>query len=142
MEVQQLLLIPLLVITSILIESSAEDFMCYECDVRHQDCDIMNGRDIPQTACPGEKCLISEYHCNSTLISDDCQAEYDNAVQNGQLNYFYYRCATEPGALPLRTRCPLCCGEDLDCGTMRACAKDDITSMDELDAHIYVCETE
>ena len=107
--------------------------MCYECDVRHQDCDIMNGRDIPQTACPGEKCLISgdratyvctfhsnivtlypsfiEYHCNSTFISDDCQAEYDNAVQNGQLDYFYYRCATEPGALPLRTRCPLCCGE-------------------------------
>ena len=33
--------------------------MCYECDVRDQDCDIMNGRDIPQTACPGEKCVIS-----------------------------------------------------------------------------------
>ena len=31
---------------------------------------------------------------------------------------------------------------DLDCGTMRACAEDDTASMDELDAHIYVCETE
>ena len=25
---------------------------------------------------------------------------------------------------------------------MRACAEDDITSVDDLDAHIYVCETE
>ena len=106
--------------------------MCYVCDVRDPDCNVMNGKKIQQTACPSEKCVISgiiakfiarnyhltlhppiiEYHCDSTMpISDDCQAEYDNAVQNGQLDDFYYRCATETGEQPLRTRCPLCCGE-------------------------------
>ena len=107
--------------------------MCYVCDVRDPDCNVMNGKKIQPTACPSEKCVISgiiakfiarnyhltlhppiiEYHCDSTMpISDDCQAEYDNAVQNGQLDDFYYRCATETGEQPLRTRCPLCCGNN------------------------------
>ena len=40
-------------------DSAAEDFMCYECDVRDSECKGTNGRDISQTACPSEKCLIS-----------------------------------------------------------------------------------
>ena len=52
-----------------------------------------------------------EYQCHETYISNDCQREYDNAVQNGNLEHFYHRCATEGGATPMRTRCALCCGE-------------------------------
>jgi len=43
-------------------------------------------------------------------ISDDCQAGYDNAVANGNLEDFYCFCGTEGGATPLRDRCSLCCG--------------------------------
>ena len=39
--------------------SSADDFMCYECDARDPECKATNERDISQTACPTEKCLIS-----------------------------------------------------------------------------------
>ena len=51
------------------------------------------------------------YECNDTYISDDCQAEYDNAVLNGNLEDFYLNCATEGGATPLRDSCSLCCGD-------------------------------
>ena len=39
--------------------TSPDDFMCYECDVRDSECKGTNGREISQTACPTEKCLIS-----------------------------------------------------------------------------------
>jgi len=120
--------------------SSADDFMCYECDARDPECKATNERDISQTACPTEKCLISVYQCNGTYISDDCQSEYDNAVQNGDLEYFYHRCATEGGATPLRTRCSLCCGEGGGCVTLRECAEEGIVSNDGVDTHIRVCE--
>ena len=51
------------------------------------------------------------YECNDSYISDDCQAEYDNAVLNGNLEDFYLNCATEGGATPLRDSCSLCCGD-------------------------------
>ena len=41
--------------------------------------------------------------------SDDCQAEYNNALNNDTLDYFYRRCAREK---PLITRCKLCCNAD------------------------------
>ena len=44
-------------------------------------------------------------------ISSDCQWEYDNAMENGNMGSFYRRCATEGGARPLRSRCSLCCEE-------------------------------
>ena len=67
-----------------------------------------------------------EYSCGNS-ISDDCQSEYDNAIRNGNLDYFYHRCATEGGSQPLRTRCSLCCnnnGNDKDYGVgiIRSCA--------------------
>ena len=42
-----------------MVQISAEDFMCYECDIRNSDCTATNGRDISKTACTTEKCLIS-----------------------------------------------------------------------------------
>jgi len=54
------------------------------------------------------------YRCNHTLISDDCQSEYDSAKANGDLETFYHRCATEGGETPLHTRCALCCEGDDD----------------------------
>ena len=51
------------------------------------------------------------YKCGS-IISGDCQSEYNNAIRNGNLGPFYHRCANEGGARPLRARCSLCCGDD------------------------------
>ena len=51
------------------------------------------------------------YQCGSD-ISDDCQSEYKNALNNGNLETFYERCKTEGGDSPLRARCSLCCEED------------------------------
>ena len=48
------------------------------------------------------------YTCGG-FNSDDCIAEYNNAVTNGQLDAFYTRCEIETGATPLRDRCALCC---------------------------------
>jgi len=41
--------------------------------------------------------------------STDCVSEYNNAVNNHDLDAFYHRCATEGGANPLRKRCSKCC---------------------------------
>ena len=63
-----------------------------------------------------------EYSCGDS-ISDDCQSEYNNAINNGNLDYFYHRCATEGGSQPLRTRCSLCCNnDDVGIGIVRSCA--------------------
>ena len=48
-----------------------------------------------------------------TDTSTDCQTEYDNALVNGQLRYFYERCAKEGGSSPLRDECVLCCQSKL-----------------------------
>ena len=56
--------------------------------------------------------LFTEYHCGSG-ISSDCQSEFSNAQNNGNLERFYYRCGTEGGSDPLRLRCSLCCHEKL-----------------------------
>ena len=67
-----------------------------------------------------------EYSCGNS-ISDDCRSEYDNAIRNGNIDYFYHRCATEGGSQPLRTRCSLCCNnngndENFGVGIVRSCA--------------------
>ena len=69
---------------------------------------------------------FTEYNCGNS-ISDDCQSEYNNAINNGNLDYFYHRCATEGGSQPLRTRCSLCCNnndndDDIGIGIVRSCA--------------------
>ena len=51
------------------------------------------------------------YNCGS-IISGDCQSEYNNARRNGNMGPFYRRCRTEGGSQPLRKRCSLCCKED------------------------------
>ena len=56
-------------------------------------------------------CFFLEYQCGN-YDSDDCKAEYGNAINNGNLEYFYHRCATEGGSQPLRKRCSLCCSDD------------------------------
>ena len=66
--------------------------------------------------------VFSEYHCGDG-ISEDCQAEYDNPVNNGNKDYFYQRCATEEGPDPLRSRCSLCCnGNNDNNDALRTCA--------------------
>ena len=52
--------------------------------------------------------------CSASLLSkpnqNDCVAEKNNAVRNGQLDALYNRCRTEGGSRPIRVRCPqLCC---------------------------------
>ena len=54
--------------------------------------------------------LFVEYECG-TDISDDCQSEFNNHQNNGDLENFYYRCSAEGGHDPLRLRCSLCCPE-------------------------------
>ena len=44
-------------------------------------------------------------------ISDDCGSEYNNAVNNNDLDSFYGRCKFEGGSSPLRARCALCCNQ-------------------------------
>merc|ERR1719322_1958805 len=52
-----------------------------------------------------------DYECGNE-ISDDCESEYNNAINNGDLDSFYSRCETEGGSSPLRARCALCCNQD------------------------------
>ena len=116
-----------------MIVKSAEEFKCYKCIPKDSWCDTQeNIEDLPQTVCPSRKCLISEYQCGDT-ISDDCRSEYNNAINNGNLDYFYERCATEGGSQPLRTRCSLCCDENDNTAVLRKCAKinDGIIPCDE-----------
>merc|ERR1712091_835519 len=52
--------------------------------------------------------------CSASLLGkpnqNDCVAEKNNAVRNGQLDALYNRCRTEGGSRPIRVRCPqLCC---------------------------------
>ena len=57
---------------------------------------------------------------------------YQNTIvpSNGNLGYFYKRCATEGGTQPLRTSCRLCCdigSYNKSNGVLRKCAEiDDI----------------
>ena len=55
-----------------------------------------------------ESLHFTGYTCGG-FNSDDCIAEFNNAVTNGQLDAFYTRCEVETGATPLRDRCALCC---------------------------------
>merc|ERR1711939_436237 len=52
--------------------------------------------------------------CSASLLGkpnqNDCVAEKNNAVRNGQLDALYNRCRTEGGSRPIRVRRPqLCC---------------------------------
>ena len=49
-------------------------------------------------------------------ISNDCQREWENFIVRAHNDYtpFYNRCATEPGAEPMRARCGLCCLETFE----------------------------
>ena len=38
---------------------SADNFMCYKCDVRDPGCQVSNGTSFSKTSCPTEKCLVS-----------------------------------------------------------------------------------
>ena len=62
---------------------------------------------------------INEYLCDDKN-SDYCNAEFGNAINNGNLDYFYHRCSTKGDLFyngrmlsvtdqPLKTRCKLCC---------------------------------
>ena len=76
-------------------------------------------------------------------------------MNNGNLEYFYYRCATELGSQPLRTRCELCCEEnepsilkdenyeEFD-GVLRSCAKTDQIDYcyEGLDTDFCICDSE
>ena len=95
---------------------------------------------------------LSEYQCGDG-ISDDCQSEYNNAINNGNLDYFYHRCAREGGSQPLRTRCSLCCNEDEPTrdylhSVIRGCAdqNDNIQECDlesdEINSQLCICDTE
>ena len=52
-----------------------------------------------------------EYECGDS-DSSDCTSEYNNAVNNGNLEGFFDRCANEGGSQPLRARCSLCCSQN------------------------------
>ena len=97
------------------------------------------------------KNINAEYRCGDE-ISDDCQTEYNNAQTNGNLEYFYERCATEGGSQPLRTRCQLCCNNQNNrYAVIRKCAEindvihDDIHDCDENELYIKnecICGTQ
>ena len=53
---------------------------------------------------------FSDYECGYE-ISSDCESEYNNAVNNYDIESFYSRCETEGGSDPLRARCGLCCNQ-------------------------------
>ena len=95
--------------------STYEDITCYNCTAKDSWCFYINGLikhgSEAQVKCASNQCFIAEYLCDDKN-SDDCQVEYNNAVNNGTLDYFYRRCATEGGEEPLRTRCKLCCNAD------------------------------
>ena len=61
--------------------------------------------DITTTNITCYKCsYINEYLCDDKN-SEYCNAEeFNNAVDNGDLDYFYQRCATEEGDQSLKTR--------------------------------------
>ena len=77
---------------------------CSELGVTCTDCDM--GPWTSWGACSAT--CLSSLSCAQT-DSTDCQTEYNNAVANGNLDNFYYRCRTEDGASPLRDRCSKCC---------------------------------
>ena len=95
--------------------STYEDITCYNCTAKDSWCfyinDLINHGSEAQVKCESNQCFIAEYLCDDKN-SDDCHAEYNNAVNNDTLDYFYRRCATEEGEKPLRTRCKLCCNAD------------------------------
>ena len=95
---------------------------------------------------------LSEYQCGDG-ISEDCQSEYNNAINNGNLDYFYRRCATEGGSQPLRTRCSLCCDQgdpsrDYLHSVIRGCSdlNDNVQDCDEdsdsINSQSCICDTE
>ena len=88
---------------------------CYNCTAKDSWCfyinDLIKHGSEAQVRCASNQCFIAEYLCDDQN-SDDCLVEYNNAVNNITLDYFYRRCATEGGEEPLRTRCKLCCNAD------------------------------
>ena len=123
MRMYKCLIFLLAVVTA---DISGDRLKCYTC-LDWENCD--DRTDWTITDCPPidqpddehPQCLIEYYQCGET-VSDDCQAEYDNAVRNKNIEAFYRRCATEEGATPLRTRCALCCREDRLYNIYRGCA--------------------
>ena len=91
--------------------------------------------------------IFSEYQCGDG-ISEDCQAEYDNPVNNENMDYFYKRCATEEGPNPLRSRCSLCCNGNNDYhDILRTCAGPNAEtnfcdSSDTEEQNMCVCNSE
>ena len=101
---------------------------------------------------------FSEYSCGN-YTSVDCQSEYNNAINNGNLDYFYHRCATEGGSQPLRTRCKLCCEENEPSilkdeiyveydGVLRSCANPEYETdkiddcYEGVDTEFCICDSE
>ena len=76
--------------------STYEDITCYNCTAKDSWCfyinDLINHGSEAKVKCASNQCFIAEYLCDDKN-SDDCQAEYNNAVNNGSLDYFYHRCA-------------------------------------------------
>ena len=76
--------------------STYEDITCYNCTAKDSWCfhinDLINHGSEAQVKCASNQCFIAEYMCDDKN-SDDCQVEYNNAVNNGTLDYFYRRCA-------------------------------------------------
>ena len=71
-----------------------------------------NGK-LPHSCCRAfwvMNLFSSDFECGYE-ISDDCLSEYNNAVDDDNLDQFYHRCDTEGGSQPLRTRCSLCCNK-------------------------------
>ena len=72
---------------------SGDRLKCYTC-LDWENCD--DRTDWTITDCPPidqpddehPQCLIEYYQCGET-VSDDCQAEYDNAMRNKNIEAFY-----------------------------------------------------
>ena len=48
------------------------------------------------------------------MVSKDCESEFVNAKNNGDLDSFYGRCFEEKGADYFRKRCSLCCENEME----------------------------
>ena len=120
--------------------STYEDITCYNCTAKDSWCfyinDLIKHGSEAQVRCASNQCFIAEYLCDDQN-SDDCLVEYNNAVNNITLDYFYRRCATEGGEEPLRTRCKLCCNADA-AGNYTFSALKDCYTNEEFDG--FTCE--
>merc|ERR1711941_162587 len=89
-----------------------------ECEQRA----IMKAVENHETSCEALEKLSYEWReeCNDDAqrtvygvdpaigASQDCKSENTNADNNNDIASFYYRCATETGVNPLRSRCKYC----------------------------------